>query len=97
MFQIVIVPNNSAANTALSYSSKDNFDMARKNIHEKMKIGSNLIVQDDDAGQTVEINADTISYCMYINIEKQQGFAIAMKASSQPKSPLKTLEEEMAA
>ena len=94
MYQIVIVPSSSTANTALSFKSETNFDIARKNIHEKMKIGSNLIVQNDDAGQCVEINADSISYCMYIDIAKQQEFAIWAKGTSQTVKP-KTLEEEL--
>lgn len=96
MYQIVICPNNSTANTALSFKSEVSFDIARKNIHEKLKIGSNMIVQNDDAGQCVEINADNVAYCMYIDIAKQQDFAMYAKGAAQGNKP-KTLEEEMAA
>lgn len=99
MYQIVICPNNSAANTALSFKLKENFESARKNIHERMKVGVNALVQDDDAGQCVEIPVDNISYCMYIDIDKQQEFAMFAKAASQPprSDAPKTLEEEMEA
>lgn len=96
MYQIVICPNNSSANTALSYKSKDNFEVACKNIHERLKIGINTLVQDDDAGQSVEIPVENISYCMYIDIAKQQKFAIEAKASVQPRAEiLKSLDGEM--
>lgn len=83
MFQIVIVPNNSASNTALSYKSKINFDIARKNIHERMRSESLMLVQDDDAGQAVEIPVDSIAYVMHIDIAAQQAFALWAKGMAQ--------------
>lgn len=98
MFQIVICPNNSAANTALSYKSKDNFESACKNIHDRLKVGVNTLVQGDDAGQCVEIPVENISYCMYIDIVKQQKFALDAKAVVKPRSEvLKGLDEAMTA
>lgn len=83
MFQIVIVPANSQANSALSYKSQVNFDIAKKNMHEKLKVGGNLIVQTDDAGQTVEIQSDNISYIMCVDVARQQEFALWAKSMAQ--------------
>lgn len=97
MFQIIIVPNNSDANTVLSFKTKEAYEMARKNIHERIKVGVNTIVQEDDAGQTVEIPAEHLSYCMYLDVQKQQEFKLAMTPTvTKPQAP-RSLDEEMVA
>lgn len=82
MFQLIVIPANSTANTALTYDSKETFEMAKKNFHEKLKVGGILISQSDDAGQTVEIQADNVSYVLFIDMVKQQEFTSKAKMAS---------------
>jgi len=72
MHQIVIIPNNSSANTALFYTTPEKAEIARDNIQAKIKEGGDFILnQKDEFGVTLIMAVKNISYAMYIDMDKQ--------------------------
>ena len=73
MHQIILVPNNSTANAALFYRTREKADLAYQNIHEMMR-GSKeatVLTERDDFGVLLAIPIANVSYAILGDIAKQ--------------------------
>lgn len=75
MYRIIVVPTNSDANIALCYLTKASGEAAQQNIHKMQKGDPDAIMKvSDDMGNLVTIPVSHVSYALFIDVEKAQGF-----------------------
>lgn len=86
MFQIIIIPNNSTANGALFFKTRESAEATHKHIHEAQKgtLPAQVLICKDDFGCTLTIDKENICYCVLMDGEKQQELQIMMSGGNAP-------------
>ena|ERR1700677_1878880 len=96
MHQIVVIPSNSTANTALFYKTKERAEIALDNIHKMIK-GSgvtDIIKQSDEFGVTLLMDKANLNYCLFIDMAEQQTLQAYVRMNNPMPVPATTPMEE---
>ncbi len=86
MFQLIIVPANSASNSSLFFSTQEKAESAYKNIYDVIKGAKALevIQQSDEFGITLTIDKANISYALLVDMVRQQDLQRALQVPQPP-------------
>ena len=71
MYQVCVVPNNTTANFSLSFKTKEAADAIFTILDEGMN-HDNKIKYHDDYGYRGSIKGTSISYLLFVDVEKSQ-------------------------
>lgn len=72
MFQLAIIPNDTTSNLSLSFKTREAAIDAQNAIHAAMKDNITLLSQIDDYGFMLSMRPASISYILFIDVEKSQ-------------------------